>query len=71
MNFIQAADRLYQFTGMELPALATTIYYGAGPGPGKTLRSKKYGFSLLTNCLNEQEPDSYSRIRKTDPDRVN
>jgi hypothetical protein len=70
-NFTQAADRFYLFTGMEQPALAITIYCGSGTETGNTLRSKKYGSSLLTNFLHEQKPDYNTRIRQTDQDCVN
>ena len=70
-NFTQAADRFYLFTGMEQPALAITIYCGSDAETGNTLRSKKYGSSLLTNFLHEQKPDCNTRIRQTDQDCVN
>jgi hypothetical protein len=69
-NFSQADGRCYLLTGVQLPVMIT-ICSGDNPDSGTTLRSKKFGFSLQTNCLNEQKSNCYSRVWQTNKDRVN
>lgn len=69
-NFIQADNRNYLLTGVKIPVM-NTFYFGEYPESGTTVHSRKYGISLLINCLNEQKSNSYSRIWQTNKDRVN
>jgi hypothetical protein len=69
-NFIQADARSYLLTGVQIPA-KNALLFCEPPDSGTLLCSKKYGISLLINCLNEQKPNSNTRVWQTNKNRVN